>query len=129
MELPEITVGHFGYVVIWALLGILIIASSWQRIPNYKDVLGSTLGISLEALGVELTRSQQALIVPLCIVMFLTIMIRLLPDDAKKLRLSIIKGRMAVPLLFLFVFTLQVLTLLLSYRGWWELMIVFPGEL
>lgn len=127
MELPEITFGHLLYVVFWALLGISIIACSWSKIPPYKDVLGSTLGISLEALGVELTRGQQALVAPLCFVIFLAILIRFLPDDENALRLSIIKGRPVFFVMLLVYFLFQVLILLLAYRGWWEVLIVFPG--
>lgn len=128
MQLPEITFGHLLYVVFWALLGIFIIASSWSKIPPYKDVLGSTLGISLEALGVELTRGQQALVAPLCFVILLAILIRFLPDDQNGLQLSIIKGRPIFIILLITFFLLQVLVLLLAYRGWWEALIVFPGE-
>lgn len=128
MELPVITVGHWTYIVIWALLGVFIIATCWSKRPTYKDVLASTLGISLEALGVELTRAQQALIVPLCLVLCLTMIIRFLPDDYRALQLSIIKGRLASSLIIVIFFLLQVVTLLLAYRGWWEILIIFPGE-
>jgi len=128
MALSEITFGHLGYVIIWALLGIFIIVSSWSKIPPYKDVLGSTLGISLEALGVELIRGQQALIVPLCLVLFIAIFIRFLPDDEDALQLLIINGRVISICIFVLLFSLQVFSLLLAYRGWWEVLIVFPGE-
>ena len=90
MVLPEITLGHFFYVLTWALLGVTISAVAWSegRRPTYKEILASTLGISFEALGVELTRGQQALILPLLIVLVLALAIRYLPEESQMLSFS-----------------------------------------
>jgi len=126
---PEITLGHLLYVAIWALLGIVVSAVAWSqsKMPTYKDFLAGTLGISFEALGVELARGKQALILPLALGLLLATFVRYLPEDEAFIRAYVgrrrLEGRTVSRLIFVSYFFTQILVLLLSYRGWWDIII------
>lgn len=132
-QFPEIRLGHFLYVLLWAIfgLGVSALALPNAKLIDYKDFLGGTLGISFEALGVELSRGQPALILPLAIGLLLAALVRFLPEDTNLLKITIrnkeLKGRAFVSLLFVMFFFVQVTILLLAYRGWWESIILLPG--
>lgn len=130
--LPPIEVGHFLWVFIWALLGMCVSAAAWsnRKTPTYKDCLAGSLGISLEAFGVEFAAHQSALMVPLALALLIALLIRYLPD-ARRVRLRngrvrILTAALSVVVVFGF-FVLQALVLLLAYRGWWDGLVLYPG--
>lgn len=130
MKLPDITLGHTLWVIMWGILGVAVGAVAWSqgRSPTYKDFLAGTLGISFEALGVELTRGKQALIVPLSIGLMLALGVRFLPDTVSTLKVYKLQGRSVASLLFILYFFVSVMVLLLSYRGWWDVLFVSPAN-
>lgn len=133
-QLPVIGAGHVLYVFIWALLGMFVSAVAWSngKTPGYKDYLNGSLGISFEALGVEIADGQPALIVPLTMGLLLALLVRYLPDHPappQRARFRRTTGRRIYnAALVLAFFGAQVLVLLLAYRGWWDQLIVYPGE-
>lgn len=130
--LPEIELGHFLYVSLWALLGMCVSAVAWGNTeePTYKDVLAGTLGISFEALGVEIADRHPSMIVPLAVGLVCALLIRHLPRERHSLRIRRRPLRIGRALwgfvLVLTFFCTQVTVLLLSYRGWWDLLVLYP---
>lgn len=130
--MPAISLGHFIYVSLWALLGMCVSAVAWAdgRKPTYKDVLAGTLGISFEALGVEIADRHPSMIVPLAVGLVCALLIRHLPRERYSLRIR--RGPLRIGralwgfVLVLTFFCTQVTVLLLSYRGWWDLLVLYP---
>lgn len=129
---PPIEPGHIAYVVLWALIGMVICAVAWpRRHAGYKEYLTGTLGISLEALGVEIAGGQPALVVPLFFGLGLAMMIRHLPDEVRAFQRNYSRGagvrRVKRAVLVFTFFISQVAVLLLAYRGWWDRLLMYPG--
>lgn len=129
--LPTIGAGHLLYVLVWALLGLFVSAVAWSngKTPGYKDFLMGTLGVSFEALGVEIADRQPALIVPLATGLLFALIVRYLPDDGPPMGngRSGLWRRFVSATLVLAFFWIQVLVLLLAYRGWWDRLVLYPG--
>jgi hypothetical protein len=130
--MPAISLGHFIYVSLWALLGMCIGAVAWAdgRKPTYKDYLAGTIGISFEALGVEIADRHPSMIVPLAVSLSVALLIRYLPMPERRWQLrrkTHSPVRVIWPaVLVLGFFWTQVGVLLLSYRGWWTLLVLYP---
>jgi hypothetical protein len=133
---PEITVGHFFWVLAWAMLGFIFAAAAWSqgKKPIYKDWLAGTLGTCFEAMGVTLKSSQQAFIVPLVLGLILSLLLRFLPEDEANLKITwrtksgsrYIAARAVSTTLFILYFFLGLIVLLLAYRGWWDVLLANP---
>lgn len=95
-----------------------------------KDYLAGSLGISMEALGVEVAGGRPALVVPLAPALFFALLIRYL-SDGRGFRLSnsraSVQRVLASSVVVLGFFWMQVCVLLLAYRGWWDRLILYPG--
>jgi hypothetical protein len=133
MGLPAIELSHILWVLMWALVGFGIGAAAWSQfsVPSYKDWIAGTIGISVEALGVELLKGGVALVVPLGIGLVMALILRLLPKDASDLHIETkwiyLKGFKAFQVFWVMFFIINTVVLLLSYRGWWEALVSFPG--
>jgi hypothetical protein len=129
---PPIEPGHYLYVITWALIGMCVSATAWsnRREPVLKDYLAGSLGISMEALGVEVAGGRPALVVPLAAALFFALLIRYL-SDGRGFRLSnsraSVQRVLASSVVVLGFFWMRVCVLLLAYRGWWDRLILFPG--
>lgn len=118
--LPTIELGHLLYVMLWALLGMCVSAIAWANgeVPTYKDYLAGTLGISFEALGVEIADRHPSMIVPLAVGLLCALLIRYLPNAKIQLRIRRRRLRVGQTLwgiaLVLAFFCTQAVVLLLS---------------
>lgn|GEM_PF-5899593 len=135
MPFPPISIGNIIWVVFWSLLGFAIGAVSWpqSRSPNYKDWLAATLGITFEAMGVELLRGKPALILPLAMGLIFASAVRFLPEDHANLKIvlgqtTLLEGKTTSRLLFVMYFFIGMMVLLLAYKGWWDLLLVSPAS-
>lgn len=130
--MPAIGLGHFIYVSLWALLGMCVSAVAWAdgRKPTYRDYLAGTIGISFEALGVEIAHRHPSMIVPLAVSLSVALLIRYLPMPERRWQLRRRTHRIGRELwpavVVLGFFWTQVGVLLLSYRGWWALLVLYP---
>lgn len=129
---PPISLGHLSYVVLWALLGMCVSAVALPNgeMPTARDYLAGTLGISFEALGLEIAHGHPSMVVPLAAALLFALLIRHLPVPecrprfrSRRMRLR----RVFVSTVTVFgFFWLQVTILLLSYRGWWDMLVLYP---
>ena len=132
VQFPTISLGHVLFVVSMGALGVLLTSVAWSqhRTPTYKDGLIGTLAISFEALGVELLRQDIGIVAPLAVGLVLALAVRFLPEEVDGLAVTLpikdLRGRAAASMLFVLFFFIGVIVLLLSYRGWWGIIIEAP---
>lgn len=102
-----------------------------RKKPGYKDILSGTIGISFEAIGVELVKGETALILPLLSALLFALILRFLPDKGYRLRVIIGKTQInhlvIYPFLVTMFFFVQATILLLAYTGRLALVTRFPG--
>jgi hypothetical protein len=110
-------------------------AVSWpqSRPPNYKDWLACTLGITFEAMGVELLRGKPALMLPLALGLIFALLVRFLPENVDSLKWMagskmILQGKTVSRLLFMMYFFIGMMVLLLAYKGWWDIILINPAN-
>lgn len=132
---PPITLGNIIWIVFWSLLGMAIGAVSWpqSRPPNYKDWLACTLGITFEAMGVELLRGKPALMIPLALGLIFALLVRFLPENVDSLKWMSggqvkLQGKTVSRLLFMMYFFIGMMVLLLAYKGWWDIILINPAN-
>jgi len=122
-----ITLGIVGYVLSWSLVGILLGAVAWSSVPTYKDILAGTLGISIEAIGIGLSRGTAGLLVPLFIGLLLGLLVRFMPTDPKDLSYKTRnKTHSLIPLFYGIYFFVQVVILFSAIAGLYDF-ITPPG--
>ncbi|MEM1256435.1 MAG: hypothetical protein AAGI69_28705 [Cyanobacteria bacterium P01_H01_bin.21] len=112
-----ITVGDIAWVILWAGIGCFLSAVTWSPTPNYKDFLSSTLGIGIEAFGMEVLRGGQTIVAPLFIVLLLGIHLRFLPQDRDDLKVLWWESKIAFRILLVGYLLIQVFVSLLAYKN------------
>ena len=91
MILPQIPTPTFIWVIIWSILGMAIGSIGWSnnKKNRYKDFLSGTIGISLEAFGMEVAKiGATSFILPLLSAIIFALWIRNLPDEDYELQFN-----------------------------------------
>jgi hypothetical protein len=112
-----------GWVFFWSVAGCGLAVAAWPQHsrPKYREWLAITIGIYIEALGVELTRGTQAIGGLLAFTLVLAGFVRFMPGDQARLSIRLFRwtqrGAGAFKILFSLYFFIGVLVLLLAYRN------------